>query len=143
MVRALEVVTLTGRPFASTLPPPAYVFDRVVQVGVRVPREVLAERIERRVRAMWDAGLVEEVRRLADAGLREGRTAQRALGYQQVLAFLDGRLSEQEAFERTVTGTRRFARRQAAWFDKDPRVPWVDGLDPAVLERAVEVVWPG
>ncbi len=76
------------------------------------------------------SGLVEEVRRLAGAGLREGRTAHRALGYQQVLAFLDGECSEQEAFERTVFGTRRFARRQESWFHKDPRIAWVDWDDP-------------
>jgi tRNA dimethylallyltransferase len=137
VVRALEVVTLTGRPFAATLPEPAYVYPRTVQVGVRIPRPVLDERIEARVRHMWEAGLVQEVRRLAGAGLREGRTANRALGYQQVLAFLDGELTEQEAFERTVAGTRRFARRQGAWFDKDPRVTWVDWDDPARVDRAI------
>ena len=86
---------------------------------------------------MWDAGLVDEVRRLAGAGLREGRTASRALGYQQVLAFLDGECTEAEARERTVVGTRRFARRQDAWFRKDPRITWVDWDDPDRAERAV------
>jgi tRNA dimethylallyltransferase len=138
VVRALEVVTLTGRPFTASLPDPAYVFEGTVQVGVRIPRPVLDERIERRVRAMWDSGLVDEVRRLADAGLREGRTASRALGYQQVLAFLDGAITEQEAFDRTVTGTRRFARRQEAWFGKDPRVVWVDWDDPNRLRQTIE-----
>jgi tRNA dimethylallyltransferase len=140
VVRALEVVRLTGKPFAASLPAPAYVVEPTVQVGVRIPRPVLDERIELRVRAMWDAGLVDEVRRLADAGLREGRTANRALGYRQILAFLDGELSEQEAFERTVTGTRRFARRQGSWFDKDPRVTWVDWDDPERVNRAVRHV---
>jgi len=138
VVRALEVVTLTGRPFTASLPEPAYFFEGTVQVGVRVPRPVLDERIARRVRAMWDAGLVEEVRRLADSGLRQGRTASRALGYQQVLAFLDGAISEQEAFDRTVVGTRRFARRQQAWFGKDPRVRWVDWDDPSRVQLAIE-----
>ncbi len=143
VVRALEVVTLTGRPFTASLPEPAYVYPRTVQVGLRIPRPVLDERIETRVRHMWEAGLVEEVRRLADAGLREGRTANRALGYQQVLAFLDGELSELEAFERTVAGTRRFARRQGSWFDKDPRVTWVDWDDPARVDRALAACSPG
>jgi tRNA dimethylallyltransferase len=138
VVRALEVVALTGRPFAASLPEPAYFFEGTVQVGVRIPRPVLDERIERRVREMWDAGLVEEVRRLAQAGLREGRTASRALGYQQVLMFLDGYISEKEAFDRTVTGTRRFARRQQSWFGKDPRVVWVDWDDPNRLPKAIE-----
>ncbi|MEP7088746.1 MAG: tRNA (adenosine(37)-N6)-dimethylallyltransferase MiaA [Nocardioidaceae bacterium] len=140
VVRALEVVELTGRPFTSTLPSLTYVHEPTVQVGVRIPRPVLDERIELRVRRMWDAGLVEEVRRLAAAGLRDGRTASRALGYAQVLALLVGELTEQEAFDRTVTGTRRFARRQGAWFEKDPRVTWVDWDDPARADRAVEAV---
>ncbi len=137
VVRALEVVTITGRPFVASLPEPVYVRARTCQLGVRIPRPVLDERIEARVRQMWRAGLVDEVRRLVDAGLREGRTASRALGYQQVLAYLDGQVSEAEAFERTVVGTRRFARRQGAWFEKDRRVTWVDWDDPARVDRAV------
>jgi tRNA dimethylallyltransferase len=140
VVRALEVVEITGRPFSASLPDPTYVQEPTVQVGVRIPRPVLDERIELRVRRMWDAGLVEEVRRLAGAGLREGRTAHRALGYQQVLAFLDGECSEQEAFERTVFGTRRFARRQESWFHKDPRITWVDWDDPDRARVATAVV---
>jgi tRNA dimethylallyltransferase len=143
VVRALEVVSLTGRPFTASLPAPRYFYPDAVQVGVRIPRDVLDDRIEARVRAMWDAGLVEEVRRLADVGLREGRTANRALGYQQVLAVLDGELTEQEALERTVVATRRFARRQGAWFEKDPRVRWVDWDDPDRVRRAVEAVRAG
>jgi tRNA dimethylallyltransferase len=138
VVRALEVVELTGRPFTASLPAREYVYERTVQVGVRIPRPVLDARIEQRVKDMWDAGLVDEVRRLAATGLREGRTASRALGYQQVLAHLDGELSEQEAFERTVSGTRRFARRQEAWFGKDERVVWVDWDDPNRVDRTVE-----
>jgi tRNA dimethylallyltransferase len=143
VVRALEVLTLTGRPFTASLPVPSYVRPGTVQVGVRVPRAVLDERIEARVHRMWAAGLVQEVRQLALAGLREGRTANRALGYQQVLAFLDGQLSEQEAFERTVAGTRRFARRQGSWFDKDSRVTWVDWDDPGRAERAAREIAAG
>jgi tRNA dimethylallyltransferase len=137
VVRALEVLILTGRPFSASLPEPAYVYQHTTQIGIRIPRPVLDERIEARVRQMWQAGLVDEVRTLADAGLRQGRTASRALGYQQVLAFLDGELTEQEAFERTVAGTRRFARRQGAWFEKDDRVTWVDWDDPARVDVAV------
>jgi tRNA dimethylallyltransferase len=143
VVRALEVVALTGRPFSASLPELRYYHDRAVQVGVRIPRPVLDERIEARVRRMWDAGLVEEVRRLLDAGLRTGRTANRALGYQQVLAFLDGETSEEEAFDHTVRATRRFARRQEAWFTKDPRVHWVDWDDPERVARATEACSAG
>jgi tRNA dimethylallyltransferase len=140
VVRALEVVEITGRPFTATLPVPSYVFRRTVQVGVRIPRPVLDARIEERVRRMWRDGLVDEVRRLADRGLRDGLTASRALGYQQVLAFLDGACSEEEALERTVVGTRRFARRQESWFLKDERVTWVDWDDPERLARALDAV---
>jgi tRNA dimethylallyltransferase len=140
VVRALEVVEITGRPFTAALPEHEYVREPTVQVGIDVPRPVLADRIEARVRAMWDAGLVDEVRRLTAYGLREGRTANRALGYRQVLAFLDGESTEQEAFERTVTATRRFARRQDAWFRKDSRIRWVAWDDPERAERAEVIV---
>jgi tRNA dimethylallyltransferase len=140
VVRALEVVQITGKPFSATLPRLEYFYGHAVQVGVDIPRDVLDERIEHRVRHMWEAGLVDEVRRLAGAGLREGRTAQRALGYQQVLAFLDGEISEDEAFEQTVAGTRRFARKQDAWFRKDPRITWVRWDDPARVEQALSAV---
>jgi tRNA dimethylallyltransferase len=143
VVRALEVVALTGRPFLATLPVPSYVVEGSVQVGVRIPRPVLDQRIQRRVHAMWSAGLVDEVRRLAEVGLREGRTANRALGYQQVLAFLDGDLTEAEALTATVRGTRRFARRQDSWFAKDARVSWVDHDDPERVQRAVEACRAG
>lgn len=143
VVRALEVVALTGRPFSASLPEQRYFYDVAVQVGVRVPRAVLDERIERRVEQMWRAGLVEEVRHLAGLGLREGRTANRALGYRQVLRFLDGDLTEQEAYEQTVSGTRRFARRQESWFGKDPRITWVDGDDPDRLAKAIEACAAG
>jgi tRNA dimethylallyltransferase len=89
---------------------------------------------------MWEAGFVEEVRELATHGLREGRTAHRAIGYQQILAFLDGELTEEEARERTFTGTRRFARRQDSWFRKDPRITWVQYDDPARVDRALAVI---
>jgi tRNA dimethylallyltransferase len=111
-----------------------------VQVGVDCPRPVLDERIERRVRTMWDAGLVDEVRALVGRGLREGRTSSRALGYQQLLAHLAGESTEQEAFDATVSGTKRFARRQDSWFRKDPRIRWVAWDDPDRLRRAVEIV---
>ncbi len=136
LVRALEVVELTGRPFTASLPVREYLDGHTVQVGVDCPRSVLHERIELRVRRMWAAGLVEEVRGLESRGLRDGRTAASALGYQQVLAFLAGALSEEEAYAATVTGTRRFARRQDSWFRKDDRIGWVDFDDPRRADRA-------
>ncbi len=143
VVRALEVIALTGRPFSATLPSLTYFYDDAVQVGVDIPRPVLDERIALRVQRMWDAGFVDEVRSLAGRGLREGRTANRALGYQQVLAFLDGDVSEQEAQELTVTGTRRFARRQDAWFKKDPRISWVGWDDPDRVGAALRRIEAG
>ncbi len=140
VVRALEVIEITGRPFTATLPEQRYHYDHAVQIGVDIDRETLDRRIEQRVAQMWQDGFVEEVRALGEQGLREGRTASRALGYQQVLAFLDGELTEEEAKERTVTGTRRFARRQDSWFRKDPRITWVGHDDPARVEKALEAV---
>jgi tRNA dimethylallyltransferase len=140
VVRALEVIEITGRPFSASLPAQEYVYADVRQIGVRIPRSVLDERIAMRVEQMWDAGFVEEVRRLAAAGLREGRTASRALGYRQVLDHLDGRTSEAEAKERTISGTRRFARRQDSWFGKDPRITWVDWDDPDRLAAALRAI---
>mgnify|MGYP000860875761 FL=1 len=124
IVRALEVVELTGS-YTSTLPAWDYALDDVRQFGLDVPRDVLDERIEQRVEKMWADGLVDEVRGLAAHGLREGRTASRALGYRQVLAFLDGELTEAEAKQATTSGTRRFARKQLGWFRRDPRITWL------------------
>jgi tRNA dimethylallyltransferase len=129
VVRALEVVELTGRPFTATLPDGAYVRP-TVQVGLRAPREVLDRRIADRVDAMLAAGLVEEVRVLEGRGLRQGRTASRALGYAQVLRHLDGETTLEEARDQTVRATRAFARRQDKWFRRDDRVVWVDATLP-------------
>ncbi|MGH8822993.1 MAG: tRNA (adenosine(37)-N6)-dimethylallyltransferase MiaA [Jiangellaceae bacterium] len=136
VVRALEVVELTGRPFPATLPTKEYAYQGVVQVGLDLPRDVLDQRIEARVDRMWKAGFVDEVLRL-EARLRRGRTAARALGYAQVLAFLAGETSEQEARERTVSATRRFARRQDSWFRKDPRIDWLPHQAADLVELAL------
>jgi tRNA dimethylallyltransferase len=137
IVRALEVIELTGRPFTAALPGTTYHYPGAVQVGVDIDRPTLDRRIENRVRRMWRSGLVAEVAELAERGLRDGLTASRALGYRQVLAFLDGQLSEEEAFEQTVRGTRRFARRQDSWFRKDPRISWVAFDDPDRVAKTV------
>ncbi|MCP9962777.1 tRNA (adenosine(37)-N6)-dimethylallyltransferase MiaA [Streptomyces somaliensis] len=126
VVRALEVVEITGRPFTANLPGPDPVYD-TVQIGVDVGRPELDARIAARVDRMWEAGLVDEVRALEERGLREGRTASRALGYQQVLSALAGECTEREARDETVRATKRFARRQDSWFRRDPRVHWLSG----------------
>jgi tRNA dimethylallyltransferase len=134
IVRALEVIELTGG-FTSTLPSWDYALGDVVQFGLEVPRDVLDARIEQRVHRMWADGLVAEVAGLVERGLRDGRTASRALGYRQVLAFLDGELTEEQAREATITGTRRFSRKQLGWFRRDARIRWL----PAAGESAEEM----
>ncbi len=122
IVRALEVVALRGS-FSATLPTFAPNPD-VRLIGLKLSREQLDERIEQRVARMWQNGLVDEVLALERDGLREGRTASRALGYAQVLGFLAGECTEQEARDETVRATRRFARKQESWFGRDPRIEW-------------------
>lgn len=139
VIRALEVVELTGRPFSATMPQREYVVPTVV-IGLTAARPVLDERIERRVGAMWEAGLLGEVRALAGQGLREGRTASRALGYAQALAVLDGGLAPAQAQADTVALTRRFARRQQSWFRPDPRIGWLAHDHPDLVAAAVELV---
>jgi tRNA dimethylallyltransferase len=125
IVRALEVIELSGRPFSATMP--GYDGGRpAIQLGVQVDRAELDHRIEARVDRMWAAGFEAEVRGLAAVGLRDGKTARRALGYQQMLRCLDGELTHREARDETVRATRRFARRQESWFRRDPRVRWLD-----------------
>ncbi|MDL4818093.1 tRNA (adenosine(37)-N6)-dimethylallyltransferase MiaA [Actinomadura opuntiae] len=140
IVRALEVIEISGRPFTATLPEHVYRYDAVVQIGLSVPRERLDERIALRVQRMWDAGLVDEVRALEKQGLRDGLTAGRALGYAQVLRYLAGEWTEERAKEETIRTTRRFARRQESWFRRDPRVHWLPYDAPDLLERALALV---
>jgi tRNA dimethylallyltransferase len=130
IVRALEVIELSGRPFTATMP--AFEQNRpAVQLGLILPRPELDLRIAARVDRMWQAGLEEEVNGLIAQGLRGGRTASRALGYQQVLRYLDGEWSLEEARLETIKATKRFARRQESWFRRDPRVRWLDASQPA------------
>ena len=139
VVRALEVIELTGRPFSAVMPTGEYAVP-AVQLGLVAAREVLDGRIDARVDRMWAAGLVEEVRGLADRGLREGRTASRALGYAQVLDLLDGRCTDAEARADTARATRRLARRQESWFRRDPRITWLPAGAPDLVERALDAV---
>lgn len=139
IVRALEVIELTGQPFSATLPTPRYWHVPTVQLGLDVSRPVLDARVEARVDRMWAEGLVDEVRRLADLGLARGPTAARAVGYAQVLRYLAGECSEKQARDATVVATRRLIRRQDQWFRKDPRVTWLDPADDPVA-RAMELL---
>jgi tRNA dimethylallyltransferase len=139
IVRALEVIELTGEPFIARLPDPV---DRypTTRFGLRIDREALDERITRRVDAMWDAGFVDEVRRLEADGLRSAPTAAAALGYGPILRFLSGETSESEAREQTVNDTRKFARRQQRWFARDGRIDWRDYNDVTLAASIVAAV---
>jgi tRNA dimethylallyltransferase len=135
IIRALEVLELTGRPFSSFMPTREY-FQPAVQIGLAVDREQLRDRLAGRVHLMVEKGLLEEVRRLDAAGLRSGRTAPRALGYAQFLKVLDGGSDVPQAAEETIVATRQFARRQLTWFRADPRVHWLDWQDPELVAKA-------
>jgi tRNA dimethylallyltransferase len=137
IVRALEVIELSGRPFSATLPEYQSVLP-TAQVGLDIGRSELDQRIEARVGQMWQAGLAAEVRALADAGLRDGRTASRALGYAQALRYIDGEWTAEHAERETVIATRRFARRQESWFRRDPRVRWLPAAEPVPTSVALE-----
>jgi tRNA dimethylallyltransferase len=139
VVRALEVIELTGRPFIARLPEPRAHYPAVT-IGLDRSADELDERVARRVDAMWAAGFVDEVAALAADGLREGPTASRALGYAQVLQQFDGALSAEEARERTVTTTRRFVRRQRSWFRRDAATTWLDAARPDLLDAAVAII---
>jgi tRNA dimethylallyltransferase len=139
VVRALEVIELTGRPFSATMPRREFARPTVV-VGLLPSRDVLDRRIEDRVRRMWAEGLLGEVRGLEARGIRRGRTASTAIGYAQALARLDGLLDDEEAQEQTIAATRRLARRQVSWFRPDRRIRWVDPTDAAALGATVAEV---
>jgi tRNA dimethylallyltransferase len=135
VVRALEVVELTG-----AMPGRMTSYDgRYDTCWIGVERPDLADRIAARVDRMFDAGLLDEVRRLEGQGLREGVTASQALGYKQALELLDGAVDEPAARERTVVATRRFARRQRSWFRRDPRLTWLEP-DGDLLERSLSLL---
>ncbi len=142
IVRALEVIALTGRPFRASLPEPGPARYDGVLLAVDRPTDELDARIARRVARMFAAGFVDEVRGLLPAGLREGQTASRALGYQQVLTALDDGDMEKAAVD-TVTGTRRFVRRQRSWFRRDKRITWLDGGTPDLLASALAAIRAG
>ncbi len=125
IVRALEVIELTGRPFVATMPPHTSIYPHLTMIGLQVSRPDLDERLVGRVETMWAAGLLDEVRALRRVGLDDGPTASKAIGYSQAIAQLEGTMTEAEAKADTVRVTRRFARRQDRLFRSDPRIHWV------------------
>ena len=141
IVRALEVGELTGEPFVASMPGHESEYPGLVMIGLDVPRNVLDERLERRVEEMWENGFVDEVKSMIATGLEDGPTASRALGYQQILAHLRVETtSEDEARAATITGTRKFARRQDRLFRKDPRIHWLRFDSPTLVNDAVRIV---
>jgi tRNA dimethylallyltransferase len=145
VVRALEVIELTGRPYTANLPRVGSTkYPEARQYGLVMERETLQERIDLRVERMWDQGLVREVRDLMAEGLLEGRTAQAALGYAQVIKFAQGLLTEGEAKEETKRATRQYARRQETWFSRDERITWIKKAPVAELvERVISSTMSG
>ena len=128
VVRALEVIEITGKPFTANLPREgATYYPDAMQFGLVMDRDDLKERIDKRVDLMWEAGFVDEVRSLMDEGITSGKTARAALGYSQIIEFLEGRISESEAREETKRATRAYARRQETWFSRDERIKWLKG----------------
>jgi tRNA dimethylallyltransferase len=126
IIRALEVIEITGKPFTANLPRQESVrYPNARQFGLVMDRDLLSERIEQRVNQMFENGLVSEVQKLVAAGLLQGRTAQRALGYSQVVAHLQGEISLEAAIEETKRATRQYARRQETWFSRDYRIKWI------------------
>jgi len=140
IVRALEVIEITGRPFSASLPRLEYAFDNAHQIGVEIDRPTLDERIAIRVDRMFEDGFVAEVEALLAKGLADSLTAIRAIGYREVAAYLRGEVSEAQAREATAAATRRFSRRQDSWFRKDPRITWVRWDDPERVDRALAAV---
>ena len=138
-VRALEVIELTGKPFQASQPPKNAAPRWSTRIlGLRTNAEWLNPRIELRTKLMFEQGLIDETRGLVDAGLVRDSTAGRAIGYAQVLALLDGELTEAEAVKQTITGTRRYVRRQRSWFNRDPRTVWLDAAGDDVVGAALD-----
>jgi tRNA dimethylallyltransferase len=140
IVRALEIVTLTGEPFAAALPDEIDSWQELLEIGLRMDREILVARLEERVRGMWSMGMVEETKDLISKGLRDSVTAGYAIGYAQALAQLDGELSQEQAIESTTKLTQKYARRQMSWFKRDTRINWLEALDPEVTTLAIALV---
>jgi tRNA dimethylallyltransferase len=139
LIRALEVQEITGRPFSSYMPRREYL-QPALQLGLDIQRPLLHERLANRVGSMLEAGLQDEVAELARHGLREGRTASRAIGYAQFLGVLDGEVSAADAAAQTIVATRQFARRQLTWFRADERVQWFDGQQEDLATAAAGAV---
>ena len=140
VIRALEVIKITGKPFTANLPrEESSRYPYAKQFGLVMDRDSLSERISLRVDRMWEKGFVQEVKKLLTAGIMQGTTAQRALGYAQVIAQIEGKVTQEEAQEETKRATRQYARRQETWFSRDERITWISPLQNS-LERILESI---
>ncbi|MEN9603565.1 MAG: hypothetical protein RL545_254, partial [Actinomycetota bacterium] len=140
IVRALEVVTITGEDFAAKLPDLNESWQPVLEIGLNSDRAHLVNRLHLRAAKMWDNGILEEAKSLIPQGIREGKTSSHAIGYAQALAQLDSVLTEPEAIEETSRLTARYARRQMSWFRRDPRINWFDYQDENLMPSITRAV---
>jgi tRNA dimethylallyltransferase len=138
IVRALEVNELTGKNFNAKLPEPSPVFEDV-RIGLNLERDILDKRIENRVLEMFNRGLVKEVEQIFDE-LVKGKTAQKALGYSQVIQYLKNEITLDQAIEQTIVQTRKYARRQISWFKRDPLIQWFDAQEDELLEKVNRII---
>ena len=138
IVRALEVNELTGKNFNAKLPEPSPVFEDV-RIGLNLERDILDKRIEKRVLEMFNRGLVKEVEQIFDE-LVKGKTAQKALGYSQVIQYLKNEITLDQAIEQTIVQTRKYARRQISWFKRDPLIQWFDAQEDELLEKVNRII---
>ena len=139
-VRAIEIVTLTGEPFAAALPEVPEDWQPVLEIGINGDREDLRARLETRVHKMWQQGLIDEVKSLESKGIRDGKTSSVAIGYAQAIRQIDGEITESEAIADTVRLTQKYARRQMSWFRRDQRIQWLDYQDPQATSKALAMV---
>ena len=131
IIRALEVIEVTGKPYSANLPSDTSLrFPDALHIGLSMERSSLAPRIEARVHRMFEQGLISEVESLLSEGLLEGTTAQRAIGYAQVIALIRGEVTQNQAIEETVVATRQYVRRQETWFKRDQRIQWIGEGEP-------------
>ncbi len=137
VVRALEVIEITGQSYSSSLPEPRYWLP-TLQLGLEVERELLKSRIHSRVEQMWQQGIVGEVEQLLSQG-ELGKTAKMAIGYKQAIAQLRGEMTEEEAKAETVSLTNRYARRQMSWFRRDKRISWIPAGNQ-MLSQALKLI---
>lgn len=140
IVRAIEIVSVTGKPFSAALPEKTESWQPVLELGLNSERAHLVSRLQLRAKNMFELGLVEEARSLIEFGIREGKTASQAIGYRQALGVVDRTMTEAEAIEETALLTARYARRQMSWFRRDERIRWFDYQSSSKLDEAFDLV---